>query len=85
MCFWLAPSLWADGAGAPLAEIEVVASTAPLAGTVATLTSGAPTVVLHGRVAAFAADAGVSPSSLRLSISHSGAYAVAVATATTAL
>jgi len=36
-------------------------------------------VRLHGHTAAFAAAAGLDAGCLRLSISHSGAYAVAVA------
>lgn len=56
------------GAGAPLSEIEVVAKDA-----------GAPEVVLHGDAKVAADAAGIS--SVTVSISHSGAYSVAVALA----
>ncbi|KAG1239507.1 hypothetical protein G6F68_018568 [Rhizopus microsporus] len=57
-----------DGAGAPLNEIEIKSNQV-----------GAPEVVLSGKAKDAAAKAGVK--SVNVSISHSGAYSVAVALA----
>ncbi|OMJ21424.1 Fatty acid synthase subunit alpha [Smittium culicis] len=62
------PKVWNQGEAAPLIEIEI-----------ATSDSGAPSVVFHGSAKAASATAGVS--SVKVSISHSGAYAGAVAVA----
>lgn len=61
------PNVW-KGAGAPMNEIEIVMSS-----------SGAPSVVLHGEAKAAAAKVGVK--NLKLTISHSGSYAVAFCSA----
>ncbi|KAG0226253.1 3-oxoacyl-[acyl-carrier-protein] synthase [Actinomortierella wolfii] len=60
--------VWTQGAAAPLKEIEIVMAE-----------SGAPSVVFTGAAAEAAAKAGVKE--VKVSISHSGEYAVAVATA----
>jgi phosphopantetheine--protein transferase-like protein len=82
------------GSGAPLRDIEISASALPVVGTAATLepavtaargaliTSGAPTVTLSGRAAALGAAAGVPVGCVRVSISHGGDYAVAMAAVT---
>ncbi|KAJ1972608.1 fatty acid synthase alpha subunit Lsd1 [Dimargaris verticillata] len=59
------PPVWTRGAAAPLCDIEILPSE-----------SGAPLVVLHGEAKAAAAKAGVQ--SLKVSISHSGQYSVAL-------
>ncbi|KAJ1970555.1 fatty acid synthase alpha subunit Lsd1, partial [Dimargaris xerosporica] len=59
------PALWTRGAAAPLCDIEILPSE-----------SGAPQVVLHGEAKEAAAKAGVQ--SLKVSISHSGQYSVAL-------
>ncbi|KAG1184765.1 hypothetical protein G6F36_007447 [Rhizopus arrhizus] len=61
-------SIASDGAGAPLNEIEIKSNQV-----------GAPEVVLSGKAKDAAAKAGVK--SVNVSISHSGAYSVAVALA----
>lgn len=63
-----AAKVWTQGSAAPLKEIEVVMAE-----------SGAPSVVFAGAAAEAAAKAGVHE--VKVSISHSGEYAVAVATA----
>ncbi|KAL2913765.1 fatty acid synthase alpha subunit Lsd1 [Polyrhizophydium stewartii] len=60
--------VWTKGAGAPLNEIEIVREDGQ-----------APRVVLHGEAKAAADAAGVAD--LRVTISHSGSYAVAMAVA----
>ena len=67
-----APGLIASrGSGAPLAEIEIVACAAG---------TGAPSVALHGALAAAAARAGIVASGIKVTISHADGFAVAVAT-----
>ncbi|OLY80881.1 Fatty acid synthase subunit alpha [Smittium mucronatum] len=60
------PRVWNQGEAAPLIEIEILTSE-----------SGAPSVIFHGSAKQAALTAGVS--SVKVSISHSGAYAGAVA------
>ncbi|KAJ3195403.1 3-oxoacyl-[acyl-carrier-protein] synthase [Irineochytrium annulatum] len=60
--------LWARGAGAPLVDIEIVREP-----------GAAPSVVFHGDAKAVAKRAGVAD--VKVTISHSGSYAVAVAIA----
>ncbi|KAJ1679345.1 fatty acid synthase alpha subunit Lsd1 [Spiromyces aspiralis] len=63
-----AEKVWTQGAAAPLNEIEVMAGS-----------SGAPEVVLHGSAKQAVAKTGVTD--IKVSISHSGSYAVSVAIA----
>jgi fatty acid synthase subunit beta len=84
----------AHGSGAPLRDIEICASALLLAGSAATpasaaiaasgalSASGAPTVTLSGQAAALGAATGVPAGSVRVSISHGGDYAVAMAAVT---
>jgi phosphopantetheine--protein transferase-like protein len=67
------------GGGAPLIDIEVVATTVSVGGSASstTTTSGAPQAKLTGSAATLANRAGVN--GIKLTISHSGDYAVAVA------
>ncbi|KAI9138416.1 fatty acid synthase [Paraphysoderma sedebokerense] len=60
--------VWTQGAAAPLKDIEVI-----------TAKSGAPEVVLHGEALQAAAKVGVKE--LKVTISHSGSYAVALCSA----
>lgn len=72
------PGFTLRGAGASLADVEVVATSLPLS-TGGGTTSGPPRVQLHGHAAAAAAAAGLDATKLRVTISHGGEYAVAVA------
>jgi phosphopantetheine--protein transferase-like protein len=65
------------GGGASLVDIEVIATTVPVGTATTTTTSGAPQTRLSGNVAILATRAGVQ--GIKLTISHSGEYAVAVA------
>jgi fatty acid synthase subunit beta len=60
--------VWTKGAGAPLKDVEVLSSV-----------SGVPVVVLHGEAKRVAEMVGVKE--VKVTISHAGSYAVAVAVA----
>ncbi|KAJ1342853.1 holo-[acyl-carrier-protein] synthase [Batrachochytrium salamandrivorans] len=60
--------VWTKGAGAPLNDIEVIR-----------VEGQAPTITLHGDAKKAVADAKIGP--LHITISHSGSYAVAMASA----
>lgn len=68
LCSLDTSTAWTKGAGAPLADIEVLASA-----------SQAPVVTLHGEAKRVADAVGVSE--VKVTISHAGSYAVAVAIA----
>jgi phosphopantetheine--protein transferase-like protein len=64
--------------GAGLNDIEIIPSQVPITNTTL-YTSGAPSVTLTGHALVIANKLGINPSAIRITISHSGEYAVAVA------